>query len=90
MKVIEGFEFEEDEDIDITAIYILGDGTRELRILRRPREETERLLAMATREALLMHKREANPIAVERDGKLVILQPDEIEIEPEPKPKPNE
>ncbi len=30
------------------------------------------------REALLMHKQAGNPIAVARDGKVVILQPDEI------------
>ena len=38
----------------------------------------------AVREALLKHKQAGNPVAVERDGQLVILQPDEIEIEPEP------
>ena len=38
----------------------------------------------AVREALLKHKQAGNPIAVERGGKLVILQPEEIEVEPEP------
>ena len=35
----------------------------------------------AVREALLMHKRAGNPVAISRDGKVVILQPDEIEID---------
>jgi len=38
----------------------------------------------AVREALRKHKLLGNPVAVERDGKVVILQPDEIEIGPEP------
>ena len=33
----------------------------------------------AIREALLMHKRAGNPVAVWRDGKVVLLQPDEID-----------
>ncbi|MGD9561092.1 MAG: hypothetical protein AB7F88_02605 [Pyrinomonadaceae bacterium] len=35
----------------------------------------------AVREALLMHKRAGNPVPVERDGKLVILQPDDIPVD---------
>jgi hypothetical protein len=35
----------------------------------------------AVREALLKHKRARNPVPIERDGKIVILQPDEIEVE---------
>lgn len=35
----------------------------------------------AVREALLKHKKLGNSVAVERDGKLVILQPDEIEVD---------
>lgn len=35
----------------------------------------------AVREALLMHKRLGNPVAVARDGKVVILEPDEIEVD---------
>ena len=34
----------------------------------------------AVREALIKHKKAGNPVAVSRDGKVVILQPDEIEI----------
>ncbi len=32
------------------------------------------------REALVRHKQAGNPVAVSRDGKVVILQPDEIEV----------
>lgn len=35
----------------------------------------------AVREALLRHKRAGNPVPVERDGKMVILQPEEISID---------
>ncbi len=35
----------------------------------------------AVREALLKHKRAGNPVPVERDGKLVILQPEDIAAE---------
>lgn len=34
----------------------------------------------AVREALLKHKQAGNPVAISRDGKLVILQPDEIDV----------
>ena len=34
----------------------------------------------AVREALLKHKRAGNPVPVERDGKLVWLQPDDIDV----------
>ncbi len=35
----------------------------------------------AVREAILKHKRNGHPIATVRDGKVVVLQPDEIEID---------
>lgn len=35
-------------------------------------------ITRATREALLMHKRAGNPVAVWRDGRVVLLQPEEI------------
>lgn len=34
----------------------------------------------AIREALLKHKLAGNPVAVSRNGKVVILQPNEIEL----------
>jgi hypothetical protein len=44
-------------------------------------EEINLAYERAFREALLMHKRAGNPVVVERDGKMVILQPDEIEAD---------
>jgi hypothetical protein len=44
-------------------------------------EEINRAYERAVREALLRHKQAGNSIVVERDGKLVILQPDEIEVD---------
>ena len=35
----------------------------------------------AVREALLKHKLAGNPVAISRDGKMVWLQPDEIEVD---------
>jgi hypothetical protein len=34
----------------------------------------------AVREALLKHKLAGNPVPIERNGKMVVLQPDEIKI----------
>ncbi len=34
----------------------------------------------AVRDTMLMHKRAGNPVAVWRDGKVVLLQPHEIDI----------
>ena len=44
-------------------------------------EEINRAYERAVREALLMHKRAGNPVPIERDGKLVWLQPEDIEAE---------
>jgi hypothetical protein len=43
-------------------------------------EEINKAYERAVREALLKHKRAGNPVVVERDGKMVILQPDDIDI----------
>ena len=47
-----------------------------------PRIDAKRIVAVAERairKALREHKRAGNPIAVWRDGKVVMLQPEEIE-----------
>lgn len=44
----------------------------------------EEALREAVNEALLKHKQARNPIAVSVDGKVVILQPDEIIVENDP------
>lgn len=44
-------------------------------------KEIEKVLRHAVREALLMHKRADNPVAVWRDDKVVWLQPEDILID---------
>ena len=44
-------------------------------------EEIEGILREAVQDALLMHKRLRNPIAVYKDGRVVIIPPDEIPVE---------
>lgn len=45
------------------------------------KEEVLRRFTVAVREALLDHKRAGNPVAVWRDGKVVIVPPEEIAVE---------
>jgi len=49
----------------------------------------EKVLQRAVNHALLMHKRLGNSIATWRDGKVVIVPPEEIVIPPDV-PEPNE
>ena len=44
-------------------------------------EEINKAYEQAVRKALLMHKRANNPVAIYRDGKVVILQPGDIPVE---------
>ena len=44
-------------------------------------EEVEEILRRAVRQALLAHKRAGNPIAVWKEGKVVIIPPEEIEAD---------
>jgi hypothetical protein len=46
-------------------------------------EAIERILQAAVQRELLIHKRLGNPIAVWKDGKVVIIPPEEIVISPE-------
>ena len=43
-------------------------------------ERIERALRAAVRDALLRHKRDGDPVAVWRDGRVVWLQPDDIVV----------
>lgn len=43
-------------------------------------EAIELILQEGVRQALLIHKRLGNPIAICRDGKVVIIPPEEIDI----------
>jgi hypothetical protein len=49
-------------------------------------ERIERAVQRAVQEALRMHKRAGNPVAVWRDGKVVWLAPEEIPVPSEPAP----
>ncbi len=56
----------------------LGDKKQDLFV--RYSEEINKAYERAVREALLRHKQAGNAIAVEVEGKVVLLQPDEIDI----------
>jgi hypothetical protein len=43
-------------------------------------EEVDRAIKIAVREAIRVHKRAGNPIAVSQNGKVVIIQPEDIVI----------
>lgn len=43
----------------------------------------ERILQAGVQQALSIHKRLGNPIAIWKDGKVVIVPPEEIVISPE-------
>jgi hypothetical protein len=45
------------------------------------RDEITPAYQRGVREALLRHKKAGNSVAVSQDGRVVILQPDEIEFE---------
>lgn len=44
-------------------------------------KELEAILRRAVRAAVLVHKRAGNPVATWKDGKVVIVPPEEIEVE---------
>ena len=46
-------------------------------------KDVEKALQRAVRQALLMHKRIGNPIAIWKDGRVVIIPPEEIVIPPD-------
>ncbi len=47
------------------------------------REGMDRALAKAVRQALLQHKRAGNPVVTWRDGKVVWVEPEDIEVSEE-------
>ncbi len=49
------------------------------------RERIEQALTRAVREAILRHKKLGESIAEWRDGRVVIVPPEEIEDEPQPR-----
>jgi phosphopantothenate synthetase len=50
-------------------------------IFSRYGDQIDEACKRAVREALLKHKLAGNPVAVSRDGNVVLLQPDEIEVD---------
>lgn len=44
-------------------------------------DRIQKALGAAVREALLRHKREGNPVAVWRDGKVVWIEPRDIPVD---------
>lgn len=49
-------------------------------LLVKYRSAVDSAIKKGVREALLKHKLAGNPVAVSRNGKVVILQPNEIEL----------
>ena len=47
-------------------------------------DRLEAVIQSAARDALILHKRMGNPIADWRDGRVVWIQPEDIEIPPDP------
>ena len=56
-------------------------GNSQYGILARYNDEINRAYERAVRAALRKHKLAGNPVAISRDGKVVLLQPDEIEVD---------
>lgn len=44
-------------------------------------EAIEQVLRHAVQHALLIHKRLGNPVAIWKDGKVIVIPPDEIAVE---------
>jgi hypothetical protein len=44
-------------------------------------EKIEKILKFAVREAIILHKRQGNSIAVWKDGEAVLISSDEIQVE---------
>jgi len=44
-------------------------------------DEINKAYERAVREALMMHKRAGNPIAIYRDGNVILIPPDKINID---------
>ncbi len=49
-------------------------------LLTRYSDQISAACERAVREALLRHKAAGNPVAIYRDGEIVLLQPDEIPV----------
>lgn len=65
-----------DEDSDLSAIYVLGPKKFDL---NSPSIDVP--IAEAMKEVCRKHKEAGVPMVVERDGRIVYIQPDEIKID---------
>ena len=70
----------EDEDFDISAIYILGNEKFDLGSPEMT-EKINRAMEQGLREARGRHKEAGVPMVISRDGKIVYIKPDEMEID---------
>lgn len=73
-------EIVQDEDFDISAIYVLGNGKFDLNSPETS-EKIKRAFKEAMNEARRKHKEAGVPMVVSRDGKIIYLQPDEIDVD---------
>ncbi|TNF52459.1 MAG: hypothetical protein EP309_09185 [Gammaproteobacteria bacterium] len=64
----------------------MSEELRDLDAILKDTKRIEQALRQAEEEALRMHKRAGNPIAVWRDGQVVWLSPEEIPVSLEPTP----
>lgn len=69
-----------DEDFDISAIYVLGDGKFDLNSPETS-EKIDRVIKEAMKEVRRKHKEAGVPMVVTRNGEIVNIQPDEIEVD---------
>ncbi len=72
-------EIVQDEDFDISAVYVLGNGKFDLNNPETS-EKIDRAFKVAMKEARRKHKEARVPMVVSRGGKFVYIQPDEIEV----------
>jgi hypothetical protein len=75
-------DFEDCDELDITAIYDLGTGGLGENFNLCSPEMTEiirRAFENGINEARRRHKEAGVPMVIERDGKIIYLQPDEID-----------
>lgn len=71
---------DDDEENDISAIYVLGEGKFDL-CSSEMTEIIRRAMQNASKEVRRKHKEAGIPMVISRDGKIVYLQPDEIDVD---------
>ncbi|MBX3299158.1 MAG: hypothetical protein KF736_06805 [Acidobacteria bacterium] len=69
-----------DEDFDISAIYVLGPGKFNLNSPE-TNEKIDRAIQGAMKDVRRKHKESGVPMVVEKDGKIVYIQPEDIVVD---------